>query len=222
MKDGQARGAGARQRELAELLEEVADEPHSGSLRRADERNRVTEFVREGERVNLAATVLEQVRHIKEHERRQTERKNRGREHELAVEVHAVEYEQDGIRRGHARHVALQHVDRNARVLGVGRERVDAGEVDEREVRAAEALHRAGVVLDRDARVVRNLLPHTGQAIEERGLAAVGRPDEGDGADASRAGLRAVLRAVRGRRFRRTYRRLGDRYGRCRSAAVHA
>ena len=181
---------------LAELLQEVPDQIHPGSLRRADQRDGVTEFMRERERIDLAAAGLEQVRHIKQHERRQAERKNRRRQHQLPVEVHAVQHEQHGIRRGHARHVALQHVDRDARVFGVGRERVDAGQIDEREVRAAEALHRAGVVLDRDAGIVRDLLAHSGQPIEECGLAAVGRTDERDGADASGARL-AVLRAVR-------------------------
>ncbi len=219
LNDGQACGAGTRERELAELLEEVADEPHAGSLCRTDERDGVAEFVGERERVDLAAAILEQVRHIKEHERGQAERQNRRGKHELPVEVHAVQHQQHGVGRGYARHVALQHVDGDARVFGVGCERVDAGQVDEREVRAAEALHRAGVVFDGDAGIVGDLLSHPGQTVEERGLAAVGRADERDGADAAGA-LPAVLRTVRGR-LRGSYRWLGDRDGGCRSAAVH-
>src|SRR6185437_14493076 len=52
--DGQPRGAGTRQWELAELLQEVPDKVHAGSLRRADQRDRVTELMRERKRVDLA------------------------------------------------------------------------------------------------------------------------------------------------------------------------
>jgi len=128
--DGQPCGAGTRQRELAELLQEVPDKVHAGALRRTDQRDRVTEFMRQRKRVDLAMAFLEQVRHIKEHKRRKAERENGSRQHELAVQVHAVQHEQHGVWRGHARHVALQHVDRHARVLGVGRERVDARQVN--------------------------------------------------------------------------------------------
>ena len=52
---------------------------HAGALGGADERDGMAEFVRERERVDLAAAVLHQIRHIKQHERRQAEGENRAR-----------------------------------------------------------------------------------------------------------------------------------------------
>ena len=46
-------------------------------------------------------------------------------------------------------------------------------------------LMRAGALLDRDAGIVGDLLPHAGEPIEERGLAAVRWPNERDGAEAA-------------------------------------
>lgn len=78
------------------------------------------------------------------------------------------------------------------------------------------------MVLDGDAGVVGDLLAHAGEAIEEGGLAAVGRADERDGADVASARLVAVRRAgLVVRTVRGSCRRLGDGDGGCRSAAVH-
>lgn len=80
----------------------------------------------------------------------------------------------------------MQNVHGDAGVFRVGIEAVDAGEIDEDEVAASDAAEFAEVLLDGDAGVVGDLLAQTGEAVEERGFAGVGRADESDGADFAR------------------------------------
>ena len=98
--------------------------------------------------------------------------------HELARQVEGIENQQDGVRLGRAGHFAAQHVDGDASVFRVGREGVDAGQIDEGEVFAADAGHESHALLHCDARIVRNLLAKSGKSVEERGFAGVGRPDQ--------------------------------------------
>ncbi len=139
------------------------------------------EFAGQLEGVELAAAGLHQVAHVEENERGQAERKNRRGQHELAGEVQGIEHQQDSVGLGRAGHFALEHVDGDARVLRVGTERVDAGQIDEGEVVAAHAGHQAHALLDGDAGVVGDLLAQAGEAIEKSGFAGVGRADEDDG-----------------------------------------
>ena len=131
-----------------------------------------------------AAARLHLVGHVEQHERGQADGEDGRGEHQLAVHVGGVEDQQDAVGLGHAGHLAGEDVDGDAGVLGVGGERVDAGQVDEGEVVAADGLHAAGVVLDGDAGVVGDLLAQAGEAVEEGGFAGVWRADEGDGAQA--------------------------------------
>ena len=128
----------------------------------ADERDGMTEFAGQGERVQLAAARLHLVGHVEQHQRGQADGEDRRGQHQLAVHVGGVEHQQDAVRLGHAGHLAGEHVDRDAGVLGVGGERVDSGQIDEGKVAAADGLHAAGVVLHRDAGIVCDLLPHSG------------------------------------------------------------
>jgi hypothetical protein len=129
----------------------------------------------------VAAARLHQVAHVEQHQRGQADGKHRRGEHELAGEVQGIENQQNGVGLGRAGHFAAQHVDGDARVFRVGSERVDAGQIDEGEVVAADAGHEAHALLDGDAGVVGDLLAQAGEAVEERGLAGVGRADEDDG-----------------------------------------
>jgi hypothetical protein len=59
-----------------------------------------------------------------------------------------------------------KHIDRNARVFRVRVKRIESGQVDEREVVAANAGHAAHALLDGNSRIIGDLLPQSGQAIE--------------------------------------------------------
>ena len=59
-------------------------------------------------------------------------------------------------------------------------QRIGAGQVDQRHLASARRDERAFLALHRDARIVRDLLPAAGQRIEQRGLAAVRRADQGE------------------------------------------
>ena len=137
--------------------------------------------------IDLAAARLHQVAHVEQNERGQAEREHRRGQHELARQVQGIENQQNGVGLGRAGHLALEHVDGDARIFRVGSERVDAGKIDEREVVAAHAGHEAHALLDGDAGIVGDLLAQAGEPIEERGLAGVGRSDEDNGAEIPRA-----------------------------------
>ena len=129
-----------------------------------------------------------EVAHVEQDQSGQAEGEDGCGQHELAGEVERVEDKQDGIGPGGAGHFALEHVDGDAGVFRVGGEGVDAGQVDEGEVVAADAGHEAHALLDGDAGVVGHLLAEAGEAIEESGLAGVGRADEDDGAKSAGSG----------------------------------
>jgi hypothetical protein len=170
--------------DVVRVQKEVGDDVEAGALGGADERDGVAEFAGERERVQLAAAILHLIGHVEQHQRGQPDGEDRRGQHELPVHVGGVEHQQDAVGLGHTGHLAGEHVDGNAGIFGVSRERVDAGQIDQGEVAAADRLHAAGVVLHSDARVVGDLLAHAGEAIEEGGLAGVRRTDEGDGAQA--------------------------------------
>ena len=64
-------------------------------------------------------------------------------------------------------------------LVGAARaQRIGAGQIDQADAVAARRLHRAGLALDGDARIVGDLLAAAGQCVEQRGLAAVRRADQ--------------------------------------------
>ena len=80
----------------------------------------------------------------------------------------------------HAFDLALEHVLRDPLVERARGEAVHAGEVDQVELTTAPQADTTDVLLDRDARVVRDLLTQAGQLIEEGRLPRVRRADERD------------------------------------------
>ena len=138
----------------------------------------MAEFAGQGERVQFAAAVFHLIGHVQQHHGGQADGENRSGQHQLPVHVGRVQHQQHAVGLGHTGHLAGQHLHGNAGVLGIGGQRVDSGQVDEREVVAADRLHAAGVVLDGDAGIVGDLLPHAGQAVEKGGLARVRGADE--------------------------------------------
>jgi hypothetical protein len=160
--------------------EEVGNDVEAGAMRGADEGYGMTQLAGKGQRVQIAAARFHLIGHVQQHQRGQTDGEDRRGQHQLTIQVRGVEYKQDAIGLGYAGHLAGEHIDGDARVLRVGGERIDAGQIDEREVVAADRLHAAGVVFHRDAGIVRDLLAQAGEPVEEGGLAGVGRADERD------------------------------------------
>ena len=160
------------------LIEKERDGVEPGAVDGADLRHRRVEFARQLERVDLAAARLHQVRHVEQHQRGQADGKHRHGQHQLARQMQRVQNQQNRVGLGRAGHAAAQHVHGDARVFRVRSERVDAGQIDEREVFAADAGHQSLALLDGDAGVVGDFLAQAGELVEERGLAGVGRADE--------------------------------------------
>jgi hypothetical protein len=95
--------------------------------------------------------------------------------------VQGVENKENGIGLGGSGHFSAEDVDGDAGVFRIRSEGVDAGQIDEGEVRAANAGHEAHALLDGDAGVVGDFLTEAGEAVEKGRLAGVGRADEDDG-----------------------------------------
>ena len=160
------------------LVQEEGNRIQAGAAHGADLGHRRAQLARQLERVDLAAPGLHQVAHVQQHESRQSHRQHRRGQHQLPLEVQGIQNQQHRIGLGRARHFAAQHVHRDARVFGIGGKRVNAGQVNQRQVRAAHAGHQAHALLHCDPRVVGNLLPQTGQAIEKSGFTGVGRSNQ--------------------------------------------
>ena len=182
--DRQLHGARRFLDDIVGVEEEFGDDVEACAFGGADERDGMAEFAGQGERIQLAAAVLHLIGHIQQHQRGQPDGEDRRGQHQLAVHVGGVQDQENAVGLGHAGHLAGQHVDGHACIFGVSRERVDAGQIDEREVAAANGLHTAGVVLHGDAGIVGDLLTHPGKPVEEGGLARVRWADESDGAQA--------------------------------------
>ena len=170
---------------LGVLIEEERDGVEAGAVGGADLGDGRAEFAGQLEGIDVAAAGLHEVAHIEQDEGGQADGEDRRGEHELAGEVEGIEDQDDGVGLGRAGHFAAEHVDGDAGVFRVGGERVDAGQVDEGEVFAADAGHEAHALLDGDAGEVGDLLAQAGEAVEEGGLAGVGRADEDNGPEGS-------------------------------------
>jgi hypothetical protein len=99
------------------------------------------EFAGKLEGIDVAAALLHEVGHVEQDEGGQADGKDGRGEHQLAGEVQGIEDEDDGVGLGGAGHFAAEHVDGDAGIFRVGSEGVDAGQIDEGEVVAADAGH---------------------------------------------------------------------------------
>ena len=106
----------------------------------------------------------------------------RRRQHQVAVQVGGIQNHDDRVGARRARHLSSQHIDRYLFVFGFGSETVDAGQIDQRDFLAGGVADVSGVVLDGNAGKIADLLAQTGEPIEERGLAGIGRTNNRDGA----------------------------------------
>ncbi len=190
--DGERKGLGLGAVAVL-LIEEERHGVEAGAMDGADLRDRSAEFAGQLERVDLPAARLHQVGHVEQHQRGQSHRQHRRGEHQLAGQMKRVQNQKNSVGLGRAGHASAQHIHGDARVFRVRSERIDARQIDQREVFAAHAGHEAHALLDGDAGVVGDFLAQAGELVEERGFAGVGRADENDGLQ------RAFARRRRGR-----------------------
>ena len=104
---------------------------------------------------------------------------------EVACQAAGIDHRHDQVGRRRVRAQAAQHRHRHVLVGRLRDQAIGAGQVNDLD-RATIRQHGAsGLLLDRDAGIVGDLLPQSGEGIEQRGLAAVGIAGEGDseGAD---------------------------------------
>ena len=69
-------------------------------------------------RIDVSAAAAQIVRHVEDDQSRQTEPQDRRGEHEMALQVGAIEDQQDGVRPVNATHLAFQYIVRNLFVFG--------------------------------------------------------------------------------------------------------
>ncbi len=168
----------------AVLLQEALNGLDARAVRGADEGNRMAEFVGQGQRVDdcrRATSIRSAIFSSTMVGRPRARIGAASMSWRLRLRASSTMRTAVGTRR--AGHLAGQHIDGDTCIFGVGGKTVDAGQVDQREVVAADAAHAAGVLLHRHAGIVGDLLAQAGEPVEERGFAAVRRPDERNGAE---------------------------------------
>ena len=93
-----------------------------------------------------------------------------------------IEHQQNRIRARQAVHSAGQHVHSDAFIVGIRRQAVHAGQIDDSDLVSAASQH-THALLNRHARVIADLLTKAGQTIEERRLPGIGWADQGHRSD---------------------------------------
>ena len=126
----------------------------------------------------MAALLAQLVGHVQQHQRRQAQRDDAARQYQMAMQVGGIQNHDDRVRAWRARHLSGQDIDRYLFIFGLGSQTVDAGQIDERDLMAFEVAHVSGVVFDGDAGEIADLLPQTGEPVEQGGLAGIGRAND--------------------------------------------
>ena len=117
---------------LGLLMQKERNGVQAGAFDGADLSHRRSEFAGQFERVHLSAALFHQVAHIEQHQGGQPHRQHRRGQHQLPCQMQRIHHQQHGVRLGRAGHLAAQYVNRDARVLAEGIERIDSGQIDQR------------------------------------------------------------------------------------------
>ena len=145
----------------------------------AGKRDGCAKLARQLQHVHLAALLVQLVGHVEQHQGGESESDDAPGQNQMAVQVIGVEDENDGVGQLRAGHAAVEHIHRDALILRLGIETVNAGQVNQVDLVAALQTIAAGMVLHGDAGEVADLLAQSRQAVEERGFAGIGRTDDG-------------------------------------------
>ncbi len=146
---------------------------------RADQCDGSAKLPRQRKHVHLSTLFVQFVRHVEQNEGRQSQGDDAPGQHKVPVEVVGVEYQNDRVGALGTWHFTIQDIDSNFFIFRLWIEAVDAGKIDQRNFLARVQTEASRVVLHGDAGKVADLLAQSGQAIEERGFARIGRPHDG-------------------------------------------
>ncbi len=102
-----------------------------------------------------------------------------GGEKQVAPQVRRIDHHHHGIGLRHIRHAPEQHVDSHPFVRRVRRQRVGTRQINQQDVLSVD-LQLTGALFDRDTGVVRHLLVHPGQQVEQRAFACIGVANDRD------------------------------------------
>ncbi len=169
-----------RLRRLRSSCQEVRHRLQAFAGGGADQRDGRAELAGQLQHIHLTALLVQLVSHVEQHQGGQSQGDDAPGQDQMAVQVIGVEDEDDRVGQLGAGHAAVEHIHRDALILRLGIEAVNAGQVNQVDLVAALQTIAAGVVLHGDAGEVANLLAQSGQAVEERGFAGIGRTDDGD------------------------------------------
>ena len=167
---------------LEKRLEALSLLGGNGHHRRAEE-------ARKGRAVGVDAAPLQFVHEVEGDDHGALQFHQLQREVEVALDVGCVDDVQN-----HVRRVLGDEVAGDVFLDGIGRKRIDAGQVDQSGLFALQVKARL-LALHGDAGPVAHILVGAGEGVEQRGLAAVGVARQGDGDAHASTFLTWILRA---------------------------
>ena len=150
------------------------------SARCTDQRHRCAQLLGDLRRIDRPSAPFQFVAHVEDDQRRQTQPENRRGESQVARQIGRVYNQQHCFRPLHAEHCTRQHVARDLLVFGPRVQAIDPRQIDQIHrdrhlVLSATELQLAPPLIHRHAGIIRHLLAQSGQAVEQRRLARVGR-----------------------------------------------
>ena len=151
------------------LSQEAIHHVQTSSLCRTHHDHRRAQFGGEFENVERAAAFGKNIRHVEEHKRRQAQCDHRRCQYQLTREMSHVQHQQNRIGTRLAVHLTGQHVDGDAFIVGIRRQAIDAGQIDDPDLGPFTG-QQTYTLLNRYAGVIADLLAKAGQTIEERRL----------------------------------------------------
>ena len=143
--------------------------------------------------VDADAATFGHIRQVQRDDQRQAEFCELGDEKQIASEVGGIDDGQYGARSWQISDVPQQHVDGDHLVRGLGGEGIGAGQIHQRHILPVQR-DMAGVLLDRNAGIVRRFLAQARQGIEEGALAGIRVADQGDDGCGPRADASVMSR----------------------------
>jgi hypothetical protein len=158
----------------------VPEPVHAHSRLRGNREDRNAEEPLERGDVDLDALRLGLVHEIEHENGGASGSKDLEREEELAVEPRRVDDGHDAVRVRRGARASLEHVAHEGLIGGARSEAVGAGEIEDLDLASRGELTGAGPLLDRHAGIVRDLLPESSEAVEERRFARVRTSDQSD------------------------------------------
>ena len=93
------------------MSQKILDRYNSFARGGADQRDRRAQLARQRKHIDVAALLAQLVGHVQQHEGWQPQRDDARRQHQVAVQVGGIQYQDDGVRRGVPGMRPGQHID---------------------------------------------------------------------------------------------------------------